>query len=129
VAYIVGELVAPINVDTKPFEQGLDDTKKKGESWAKDVGKSFSKAGDGLDKVGKGLTTHVTLPIVGAGTAVIMTAANFEASMNRVRGLTGATGSDLEKLTARPGSWAPPPSIPQVTLQTPWASWPWPALR
>jgi len=101
VAYIVGELVAPINVDTKPFEQGLDDTKKKGESWAKDVGKSFSKAGDGLDKVGKGLTTHVTLPIVGAGTAVIMTAANFEASMNRVRGLTGATGSDLEKLTAQ----------------------------
>lgn len=100
-AYIVGELVAPINVDTKPFEQGLDDTKKKGESWAKDVGKSFSKAGDGLDKVGKGLTTHVTLPIVGAGTAVIMTAANFEASMNRVRGLTGATGSDLEKLTAQ----------------------------
>lgn len=97
-AYIVGELVAPINVDTKPFEQGLDDTKKKGESWAKDVGQTWTRAGEGLDKFGKQWTTSVTLPILGAGTAIIYTAADFESSMNRVRGLTGATGDEFNKL-------------------------------
>jgi TP901 family phage tail tape measure protein len=101
VAYIVGELAAPIKIDDKPFQEGLQKTKQAGENWALETGKSLSKTGKELEKVGKKWTTGVTLPIVGAGTAVIMTAANFEASMNRVRGLTGATGSDLEKLTAQ----------------------------
>lgn len=97
-AFIVGELAAPVKIDSKPFEEGLKTTKKQGEDWASQMGTTFTKAGQGLDKIGTGLTTKVTLPIVGAGTAIVMTAANFEASMNRVRGLTGATGGDLEAL-------------------------------
>lgn len=97
-AFVVGELVAPVSLDPKPFEKGLDETKKKGENWAQQTGEALSKAGTGMEKFGRGWTTGVTLPIVGAGAAVITTAANFESSMNRVKGLTGATGNEFNKL-------------------------------
>lgn len=97
-AFVVGELVAPVSLDPKPFEKGLDETKKKGENWAQQTGEALSKAGTGMEKFGRGWTTGVTLPIVGAGAAVITTAASFESSMNRVKGLTGATGDEFDKL-------------------------------
>ncbi len=48
--------------------------------------------------VGKKMSV-VSGAVVGIGTAAVKTAADFESSMSKVKALSGATGSDLEKLT------------------------------
>ena len=51
-----------------------------------------------MSKVGKTMSTHLTLPIVGAGIAVLKMSGDFEKSMNKVGALTGATGKELGKM-------------------------------
>lgn len=67
-----------------------------------------NKAMEGLRKVSKKvgetartLFTRLTLPIVGFGALTIRSAAQFEASMNRVGVLTGATGDRFDALEAQ----------------------------
>lgn len=62
-------------------------------------GQKMQAFGQDMSKIGGKLTKKVTLPILATGGAVIATASNFEASMNRVRGLTGATGKDFDDLS------------------------------
>ena len=49
--------------------------------------------------VGKSLSTAVTLPILGIGAASVKTAMDFEAQMDRVGAIAGATESDMKKLS------------------------------
>lgn len=53
------------------------------------VAGKISKTGKSLTKTGKTLTTTVTAPIVGLGVAAVKTAADFEASMDAVRAVSG----------------------------------------
>lgn len=55
-------------------------------------------AGQGMKNVGAAMTQNVTLPVIGAGLAIAKTAATFEAQMNKVEALTGASGKDLQAL-------------------------------
>lgn len=48
--------------------------------------------------LGTNLTKYVTLPVVGAGTAIMALGNDFEAQMSRVQAIAGATGDELEKL-------------------------------
>ena len=57
--------------------------------------KGLKDAGKQMSRTGKQMTTKVTLPVLAVGTAVVMTAAKFEKSMNQVRAVTGATGDDF----------------------------------
>lgn len=52
-------------------------------------------------RVGKSLTTSLTLPVTAFGAVTLKTAADFEFAMNRVRALTGATGGDFEALESK----------------------------
>lgn len=54
----------------------------------------------GLTEVGSALTRGLTVPIVGAGTAVVAVAGTFEQAMNKVRAVTGATGESFVQLEA-----------------------------
>ncbi|CEP46418.1 phage tail tape measure protein [[Clostridium] sordellii] len=54
--------------------------------------------GQDMTQLGKTLTTTVTGPLVGLGTASIATAAKFEAGMSEVKAITGATGNEFKKL-------------------------------
>lgn len=58
------------------------------------VGKDIEKAGQSISKVGAGLTTAVTLPLVGAATAAVKTAADFESAMSNVHAIMGDTYDD-----------------------------------
>jgi TP901 family phage tail tape measure protein len=51
-----------------------------------------------LSAVGKKLTTRVTLPIIGMGTAIVTAGAKFEHSMSGVEAVTGATSEQMTKL-------------------------------
>ena len=63
-----------------------------------EAGKTLESVGGKITSVGQSLTTHVTLPIVAAGTAIIKTAGDFDQSMAQVKAVTQATGDDFAKL-------------------------------
>ena len=65
------------------------------------VGDRMQQVGDKMANIGKTMTTHLTLPIVALGTAAVKVAADFEAGMDKVAAISGATGADLEKLTEK----------------------------
>ena len=62
------------------------------------AGKMLEKAGDKIADVGTTLTTHVTVPVMAAGTAAVKTAADFDAAMSKVAAVSGATGDELDAL-------------------------------
>lgn len=63
---------------------------------------SFSKKMEGIStsamKIGGDLTKKLTLPLVAAGTASVMMAADFESGMSEVSALSGTTGAELQML-------------------------------
>jgi len=83
----VADLFISIGADIKGFQNSM----KTLQSEMKNIGKE-------MKDVGKGLTLGLTTPIVGMGTAMIMTAANFQSGMNKVKAISGATGKDFEAL-------------------------------
>ncbi|NIU01080.1 MAG: phage tail tape measure protein [Nitrosopumilaceae archaeon] len=65
------------------------------------IATSMKKTGDRLQSVGKKMTTRLTLPIVGIGTAILKTAGDFEKSMKTVQAISGATGQEFDALKAK----------------------------
>ena len=63
-----------------------------------EAGAAIEKIGGKIADVGETLTTHVTLPIVAAGTAAVKTAYDFDSAMSKVAAVFGATGEDLDAL-------------------------------
>lgn len=63
-----------------------------------EAGKTLENVGGKITSVGNSLTTHVTLPIVAAGTAIVKTAGDFDQSMAQVKAITGSTGKEFESL-------------------------------
>lgn len=54
--------------------------------------------GESLKRTGKTMTTRVTAPILALGAGAVVTSANFEKSMNHVAAVSGATGTEFERL-------------------------------
>ena len=67
----------------------------------KRMGRTFINAGKDMERTGKNLTSKVTVPIVGLGAIAVKTAADFESGMSKVQAISGASGSDMEALTAK----------------------------
>ena len=62
------------------------------------AGEMIEKAGDKIADVGTTLTTHVTVPVMAAGTAAVKTAADFDSAMSKVAAVSGAAGDELDAL-------------------------------
>ena len=58
----------------------------------------MSALGNTMSSIGGTLTTSVTLPLVGLGTAALKVGNDFEAQMSRVQAISGATGEELQSL-------------------------------
>lgn len=96
--------VAELNKLEQELKKTTEELNTKSSAWYK-LSESMDKAsqklksvGDKMTSVGKSLSTSVTLPIVGLGTAAVNAGANFEEGMSRVKAISGATGDDFEKL-------------------------------
>ena len=61
----------------------------------------MQKASKTFKRLGANLTRNVTAPIAAMTTGAVMAASKFEKSMNKVRAITGATGSDFTKLNSQ----------------------------
>jgi len=97
----VGSAVGYLDLDISGFLNGLKSAQDEAGKTSTSITDKLDAVGEKLTKTGKKMTALVTTPIVGAGTAVVKTAANFESSMSKVSAISGATGDDLDALTEK----------------------------
>lgn len=89
---VIGALRVNLGIDTAAFTKGLASARKQ-----------LAAAGKSMQSVGKTMSVGLTAPIAAFGVSVLRTAGDFEAAMNRVGAVTGATGDQFDALrdTAR----------------------------
>lgn len=94
---VIGSILAKLELDITNFSSNLSKVQSDIESTGKKLD-GLSNLGSGITSVGKSLTTSLTVPIVGVGTAAVALATDFEYSMSQVQAISGATGEDFEDL-------------------------------
>lgn len=62
------------------------------------VSRNIGSAGKGISKVGKSLTTDITLPIIGIGTAAAKMAMDFQDGMAKISTVADTTKAPIDKL-------------------------------
>ncbi|CAM4136244.1 phage tail tape measure protein [Nocardiopsis rhodophaea] len=62
------------------------------------AGRAWRAAGAEMADVGASTTRRLTVPLLAAGGVMLNTAGDFEASMNRVKAVSGATGDQFDQL-------------------------------
>lgn len=101
----VGSAVGYLDLDISGFLAGLRSAQSEADLATKNIatkiGSNLQSAGKSITSAGKTLTTHVTVPIVGLGTAAVKTTSDFESAMSKVSAISGATGSDLDALNQK----------------------------
>ncbi|WP_300009675.1 phage tail tape measure protein [uncultured Roseobacter sp.] len=86
---VIGALRVNLGLDSARFKKGLTDSQA-----------ALRKAGRSMKQTGRNLSAAVSVPIVGLAALTVKTAGDFEASMNRVKAASGATGGELADLRA-----------------------------
>lgn len=100
----MGQAVGYLDLDTSKFKNGLASalsdlkTFQSNTATSKDKLAAFSSA---ATSAGRSLTKSLTVPIAGVGAAAVAVTAKFQSSMSEVKAISGATGSDLEALSAK----------------------------
>lgn len=94
---------AVLKLNSSPFAKGLERAEAHLERFGKqykDTAKQLRSSSKFFGSIGSTLTKAVTMPIVGGLAATIKTGAGFEQQMAKVSAISGATGSDFDKLSA-----------------------------
>ena len=94
----LGEAVLVLRTDQMGYDRELDTAERKAEGFVSRTGSAIQGLGQSMTAAGTMMSTRVTAPIVGAGIAILATAGNFQAGMNRVRAVSGATGDQFDAL-------------------------------
>jgi len=99
----VGSAVGYLDLDISGFLAGLksaqNEADKQSKNIAEKIGGNISGFGKSISSAGSTLTKNVTVPVVGAGTAIVTMSSKFESAMSKVQAISGASGNDLTKLT------------------------------
>lgn len=93
-ALTIGELVGYLRLDTTRFDSAM----RRAQDSMSGAGQRMSRAGQQISGAGQTLTTRLTLPLAGVGLTAIKMAGDFEASMNGVRAVTGASGAEMDQM-------------------------------
>lgn len=97
----VGQAIGYLDLDTSKFTSGfqsaLHDLKTFQDESAT-AGDKIAALGSAFQGAGKTLTTNVTLPIVGVGTAVTTVASGFESSMSQIQATMGIASDATSQL-------------------------------
>lgn len=97
----LGTATAYLDLDTSGFNNGISSALSNLNTFTQGTATAADKVtavGTAFTGVGKTLTTNVTLPLLGVGTAGLKIASDFEKSMSGVKAITGATGEDFKAL-------------------------------
>jgi TP901 family phage tail tape measure protein len=85
-------------LDSSQYDSGLRGAESRTTASANRMAQDWKKVGEAAETLGKNLSVFVTAPLVAFGATAIKTAGDFEAAMNRVRGITQATGVEFQQL-------------------------------
>jgi TP901 family phage tail tape measure protein len=91
---MIGNLAVSLSLETAAFQRGASQAER---ILAK-TQREFQKTGDKIKGIGDGMSKWITLPIIGAGAAVLKLAGDFEAGMGRVGISTQATAGEMAKM-------------------------------
>lgn len=98
----VGTAIGYLDLDTSGFKRGftsaLQDLRAFNDSSATTQTK-VGALGSAFTSIGSSMTKNFTVPIVGAGAAVVGVTTKFESAMSEVGAISGATGEDFQALT------------------------------
>ena len=83
----IGSIVAKLMLNIDNFSSNLSTIQNEIENTGKKLD-GLNNLGNGITSVGKTLTTSVTLPIVGVGTAATKLASDFEYAMSQVKAIS-----------------------------------------
>lgn len=86
---VIRNLVVKIAADISSLSKGLQTAQQK-----------IQKVSAAFTKVGSKLTSSITLPLVALGTAAVTVSQGFEQSMANAASVAGATGEELDRMTA-----------------------------
>src|SRR5688572_27286207 len=84
---VIGSLVAQLSLDAAAFVRDLNK-----------AGDTLEKTGRRMSSIGANISTYISAPIAGLGALVLKTSSEFEAGMNKLEAVSGATGTELIKL-------------------------------
>lgn len=96
-----GSVVATLMLNSNPFTASLQSAKAQLSTFANSSNSAsvrFGALGSAMTTVGTTMTKNVSLPILGVGAAALKAGDDFESQMSRVKAISGATGSDFNKL-------------------------------
>lgn len=100
----VGQAIGYLDLDTSGFQRGfksaLQDLRAFNDNSATATTK-LGALGSAFKDVGSSMTKNLTVPITGAGAAVVGVAAKFESAMSEVAAISGASGDELQALTEK----------------------------
>lgn len=91
---VIGSLRVDLGMNSAAFMKGLDEAQRK----LRKTQRQFAKTGAKFQSVGKAMSLGITAPVVAFGALSLKAGGNFEAAMNRVGAITGATGRDLSMM-------------------------------
>lgn len=97
----LGAAVGYLMLDASGFQRGFSQAQgylNTFQSQTATFSDRVSALGNTMSSIGGTLTTSVTLPLVGLGTAALRVGNDFEAQMSRVQAISGATGEELQSL-------------------------------
>ena len=97
-AFVVGEVSAPVSADSSKFNQAMDEVKKTGEKTANAVSDSFKKLSKKMETIGKSFSKYITAPLMGAGILAAKSAIDFESAFAGVRKTVDATEEEFAAL-------------------------------
>ena len=90
----LAELIVSVGVDASQFQSGMARVERSLSS----TQSRFSHVGKSISGTGTLMTTGITAPLIGIGTAMVKTGAKFDAQMSRVKAISGATGGQFSQL-------------------------------
>lgn len=87
----LGDAVLDLRADGTQLRKDMDSAKR-------DAAQSLKSAGESMSRTGAKMTRNLTLPIVGAGAAIVGVGAKFETQMSRITGLVGISADETARL-------------------------------
>ena len=98
----VGSAVGYLDLDISGFLSSLREANAAAKEQTENISRSFSEKltsiGESLKGVGTSLSKFVTVPITGAGTALLKFGSNFEKEMKNISAITGMEASELKQI-------------------------------
>ncbi len=97
----IATLAVKLLADAQGFLATMDQAENKTKSWSQNVSKNLKEAGGKITDFGKGMTTYVTMPIIGAGVAAVKFASDLEETKNKAKVVFGEMSDSVLKYSQK----------------------------